>query len=210
MELKSKLKILWRRKWCRRTFILLIGLFILFGPIPFKGLYRGRVVDAVTGKPIVGAVVVVSWTAVSPNAGGGTTYGLDATEMLTDENGEFSFWGIGGLYYAFAAETHIGVYKVGYPSFDSLWWGYKRFASSSTAELARSKFGYFVHFKWGRAIVMLRPITTFEQFAKYGRPPRVYAAQKNGEPFLEHDKAEAEYHELYKSKYKLYKEMKNQ
>lgn len=208
MNLKSKFKALWHRKWYRRTFFLLVALFILFGPIPFRGLYRGRVVDAETGQPIVGAVVVVGWTAMSPNVGGGTTYGIDATEKLTDENGEFSFWGIGGLYYALVSDTHVGIYKVGYPNFDALWWSYKHFASSSTAEVAREKFGYFVHFEWGRAIVALRSITTFEQFAKYGGPPRVHAARKNGKPFLEHDKAEAEYHKLYTVKYKIYKQAK--
>lgn len=51
--------------------------------------YRGKVVDAETGAPIAGAVVIAVWDREWTGAGGRVPEFYDAREVLTDEAGEF-------------------------------------------------------------------------------------------------------------------------
>jgi len=53
------------------------------------GPYKGKVVDAESGKPIEGAVVFMKCSTSTFSAGGSVGYYADATEVLTDEKGEF-------------------------------------------------------------------------------------------------------------------------
>ena len=54
------------------------------------GPYRGRVVDAETKQPLVGAVVLVYWNRLTPGLGHGPVSSfLDAEETLTNIHGEF-------------------------------------------------------------------------------------------------------------------------
>jgi hypothetical protein len=57
---------------------------------------RGRVVDAETGAPLEGVVVVADWKLLAGGYGhGGHTNSLVVHETVTDHNGEFGFpnWG---------------------------------------------------------------------------------------------------------------------
>jgi len=55
-----------------------------------SGPYRGRVVDAETKQPLVGAVVLVYWNRLTPGLGHGPVGRfLDAEETLTNIHGEF-------------------------------------------------------------------------------------------------------------------------
>lgn len=54
-----------------------------------SGPYRGRVVDAETKEPLVGAVVLMSWYRMAPGLGHASSSFVDAEETLTDERGEF-------------------------------------------------------------------------------------------------------------------------
>ena len=54
-----------------------------------SGPFRGRVVDADTGQPLVGAAVVAAWFLEQPLAVHGTATAYDVVEILTDDNGEF-------------------------------------------------------------------------------------------------------------------------
>jgi len=51
--------------------------------------YRGKVVDAETGGPITGAVVIAVWEREFTGAGGRLHEFYDAQEVLTDQAGEF-------------------------------------------------------------------------------------------------------------------------
>lgn len=55
--------------------------------------YWGKVVDAETGEPIVGAVVVIKWAEGEPTVAGVSTRLKDVKETLTDENGEWELRG---------------------------------------------------------------------------------------------------------------------
>lgn len=74
-----------------------IGVLIV-GYIYFTYLYvyRGKVIDADTKKPIEGAVVVASWLEERPTIAGGTTRTKDVKETLTDKDGEWSIRGARG------------------------------------------------------------------------------------------------------------------
>lgn len=54
------------------------------------GPYFGKVVDAETGEPLEGAVVLIDFNTKEYTLGGGTRSSfVDAVEVLTDTNGEF-------------------------------------------------------------------------------------------------------------------------
>ena len=72
--------------------VLLLPTLLFFGHVrgALGGDYHGQVVDAETGKPIEGAVVVVEWHKKPRIAMGGINYFHSATETLTDPEGKFS------------------------------------------------------------------------------------------------------------------------
>jgi hypothetical protein len=54
-----------------------------------KGTYRGRVLDAETGRPLAGVVVVAVWRRDRVMPLGGRSEHYAAREALTNENGDF-------------------------------------------------------------------------------------------------------------------------
>jgi hypothetical protein len=100
----------------------------IFGFFYWDGPYWGRVLDADTGKPIPGAIVVAEWEFdYFQFLAGGTTY-ADARETVTDKNGLFiipvaraaQLWPLSRI-----VLDEINVYKPGYdshpPSISRLW-----------------------------------------------------------------------------------------
>ena len=86
----------------RRIAMLMLGLTtlstacVLAPPLYWAESISGRVVDADSGEPIEGAVVVADWLLYSGGMGhGGVRDSLFAEEALTNGNGEFRFgkWG---------------------------------------------------------------------------------------------------------------------
>jgi hypothetical protein len=55
------------------------------------GPFMGKVVDAETGEPIEGAVVLIVFSIESSSLGGSVNSFADAIETLTDAQGEFKF-----------------------------------------------------------------------------------------------------------------------
>ena len=55
----------------------------------YHGPYRGRVIDAETKRPLMGAVVVAIWSREVAQIVHSTTYLYEVCEALTDANGEF-------------------------------------------------------------------------------------------------------------------------
>lgn len=77
-----------------RKFALVIVLAFFTGcgpmyPLFAGGPYKGKVIDAETKAPIVGAVVVAVWYRGAPGLGVYSHGFLDAEETLTDKSGEF-------------------------------------------------------------------------------------------------------------------------
>lgn len=55
----------------------------------YHGPYQGKVIDAETKQPLVGAAVVARWDQVKLHLFGTNTVFWEAREVLTDKNGEF-------------------------------------------------------------------------------------------------------------------------
>jgi hypothetical protein len=78
-----------------RNFLLTLLFTTLAGcgpvsPLFAGGPYKGKVIDAETKAPIVGAVVLAVWYRGAPGLGHASHGFLDAEEVLTDKSGEFT------------------------------------------------------------------------------------------------------------------------
>ena len=76
----------------------------------------GTVVDAVTGKPIEEAVVLIEWT-ITKGMGLSYTKSHKVIEAVTNENGNFT---IMGSLNPFANDPHITIYKKYYVTWNNL------------------------------------------------------------------------------------------
>ena len=71
------------------TLVLIVAAALGLSACASTGPYRGRVVDAETKQPLVGAVVLVYWNRLTPGLGHGPVSAfLDAEETLTNIHGE--------------------------------------------------------------------------------------------------------------------------
>jgi len=95
-------------------FLLTMTLFIVSG---CSGSIGGTVVDADTGQPVEGAVVLAEWTRTS-----GKWIGLRATdsykvvETITDKAGKFS---VRGVLNPLVDPPHLTIYKKGYVAWNN-------------------------------------------------------------------------------------------
>ncbi|MEE9911510.1 MAG: carboxypeptidase-like regulatory domain-containing protein [Deltaproteobacteria bacterium] len=76
----------------------------------------GFVVDAETGKPIEGAVILVEWTKVKGLPGLTHTESYKVVEVITDKEGKASIEGVVGL---FVDLPRVTVYKKGYVAWNN-------------------------------------------------------------------------------------------
>jgi hypothetical protein len=105
-----------------RLMLLLIFLLLPFSQVrgAWGGDYHGQVVDAETGKPIEGAVVVVEWHKKPRVAMGGISYFHNAREALTDADGKFSLDSSPGVDwnpFTYVEEPRIIAFYPGYRPF---------------------------------------------------------------------------------------------
>src|SRR5512138_1168054 len=78
--------------------ILVLGLIMLItGKFGKDKVYHGRVIDAETKDPIVGAVVVAHWVEARGTVSGDSTRFKDVKEVLTDKDGKWSITGPEGM-----------------------------------------------------------------------------------------------------------------
>jgi hypothetical protein len=77
----------WVFQWML-ALVTLIGASACGGTAHF-GPYQGKVIDAETGEPIEGAVVLIAFYTERHTLGGNVSRFEDAVETLTDKNGEF-------------------------------------------------------------------------------------------------------------------------
>lgn len=106
----------------RAIAVLFLLILLSFGQVreAWGDDYHGQVVDAETGKPIEGAVVVVEWHKKPRVAIGGINYFHNAREALTDADGKFvldSSPGIDWNPFTYVQEPRIIVFYPGYRPF---------------------------------------------------------------------------------------------
>ncbi|MDA8238769.1 MAG: hypothetical protein M0Z67_00180 [Nitrospiraceae bacterium] len=100
-------------------FILFLVFFIVLTsgccyPLRHDGPYKGKVVDAETGQPIEGVVVLGVWFKVAATPAGGVSSYYDARETVTDRNGEFEIQGVGLKILSNVAPMNVLIFKSGY------------------------------------------------------------------------------------------------
>lgn len=125
-----------------------------FTIIGYEGSCKGKVIDADTGDPIEGVVVLAVWNKIYPNAAGHTTKFYDAREAVTDKNGEFEIPGIGLKILSLLDDPSVTIFKAGY-MYDSLFWepGY----------LPYQPFEWKMKWEGEKAIIPLKKLTMEER-----------------------------------------------
>ena len=130
------------KKTILSTFILVSFTILLSGcfaccvrPIQYDGAYKGKVIDADTGEPIEGVVILGTWDTVSSGVGGGVSEYYDAKETVTDKNGEFTLPGV-GLRINIINKLDsmlVLIFKTGYGYIgEGLWESYKKYSENFT------------------------------------------------------------------------------
>jgi hypothetical protein len=142
------------------------------GCASFRAPYKGKVVHAQTGRPLVGTLVVANWRSTTITVAGGVTHCKDAREVLTDEKGEFE---IPKLYFG---DISIVIFKLGFKPINCLW---------SSLDLDGGCMPQKAVWDKDRAIIPLRQVTQ-TQLKWEGRPPRP-CGRKDGKSLIEYKKA---------------------
>jgi hypothetical protein len=90
------------------------------------GPYMGKVVDAETGEPIEGAAVLAVYKTQSYTLAGSISHFLDAQEVVTDQNGEFTVPPLNSLTFrplqSFEAWAWTTIFKPGYAGYGCTPW----------------------------------------------------------------------------------------
>lgn len=94
--------------------VLIIALFFLTSGC-YASDITGTVVDAETGKPIEGAVVLAEWTKTK-GLGLTSTESYKVVEVVTDKDGKFA---VSGVSTPFVNPPHLTIYKKGYVAWNN-------------------------------------------------------------------------------------------
>jgi len=169
------------------AFINFLGVIIFIGcasAVRYDGPYEGRVIDADTGQPIEGVVVLGVWNKEYPTPGGAVHEFYDARETVTDKNGEFSIPGMGLEILSNVTPMDVLIFKTGYRYLESTWRGLK-------VDILLSK-----KIKWegNKAIIPLKKLT-MEERKKQGTPsfPSEAYKEKKMPLFIKEINKEEEY-----------------
>lgn len=87
----------------------------------YDGTHSGRVVDADTGEPVEGVVVLGVWKSEWATVAGGTSDYHDARETVTDKDGNFSIPGQGVLLFSNVGPMRSNIFKAGYKYLSFYW-----------------------------------------------------------------------------------------
>jgi hypothetical protein len=88
----------------------------------YDGTYKGKVIDADTGEPVEGVVVLGTWYSIII---GDLIRFDDARETVTDKNGEFSIPGKGLRIMSNLEPMRVMIFKAGYGYEEWSWKSFK-------------------------------------------------------------------------------------
>ena len=146
------------------AFIIIITVTIIFlgcaSAIRYDGPYKGRIIDADTGDPIEGVVVLGKWSREHITPGGAVSEYYDARETITDNNGEFSIPGQGLLIASNVTPMSVLIFKAGCEYLETTWLGLK------VDGILRQR----VKWEGDKAVIPLKKLT-MEERKKRGSPP---------------------------------------
>lgn len=191
MEMVSKVKKIWRHKKGKWAIIGAVIVLLFTLPVRCDGPYKGQVVEAKTGTPMAGVLVVGYWTYMSAHAGGGTTHCLDAVEMLTDKKGKFEISGRFSALLRPLGSMNITLYKIGYEIVGPMPWE----SFMIDKHLVKK-----VKWEAERVIVPLERIMRVQLTSPIGRPPFITCGPKNREPLTEYMKVRREFQRAIEKK----------
>ena len=157
-----------------KTKLIALIYFLLFlpacaSPFRYDGPYDGRVVDAETGKPMDGVVVLGVWYKEAPTVAGAVSSYYDAAETVTDKNGDFKISGKGLKILSNVGVMNVLIFKAGYEYMGM--WTWEAFKED---ELLKKK----IRWEEKRVIVPLKKLT-MEERQKQGSPD--FPSQIQGE-----------------------------
>src|SRR4030043_303076 len=94
--------------------LMVLATFTCAYGIRYDGPYSGRVIDADTGAPVEGVVVLGVWNTEQITPGGAVHNFHDARETVTDKNGEFEIPGKGLMLLSNVTPMDVLIFKAGY------------------------------------------------------------------------------------------------
>jgi hypothetical protein len=157
IDMKKKLEVLFA------VIIIFVGIYLLslMGflpvfcyPVRYDGPYEGKVVDADTGKPIEGVVILGVWYKELPTPAGAVSSYYDAMETVTNKNGEFEIHGLGLKIFSNVTPMRVLIFKSGYEHLGLWLW-----ESFKEDEILKKK----VVWEGKKAIISLKKLTMEER-----------------------------------------------
>lgn len=127
--------------------------------IRYDGPHKGRVIDADTGAPIEGVVVLGVWNTEKATPGGAVHDFYDARETTTDKNGDFEISGMGLKILGNVTPMDMLIFKAGYEHIGLYPW-----ASLKEDILLRKK----IKWEGEKAIIPLKKLTMEERRKRFG------------------------------------------
>jgi hypothetical protein len=94
--------------------LLVLATFTCAYGIRYDGPYSGRVIDADTGAPVEGVIVLGVWNTEQTTPGGAVHSFHDARETVTDKNGEFEIPGMGFMILENVTPMDVLIFRAGY------------------------------------------------------------------------------------------------
>jgi hypothetical protein len=137
-------------------------------PVRYDGPYKGKIIDAETGTPIEGVVVLGEWSKVAATPAGGVSSYYDAQETVTDKNGEFEIPGLGLKILSNVAPMNVLIFKAGYE--------YIGIGPWESLKLDGGLLEKKIAFEGEKAIIPLKKSTLEER--KTRRMPDIYLEEK--------------------------------
>ena len=147
------------------SFVLMLNILLILltsscvSAVRYEGPYKGRVIDADTGEPIEGVVILGVWNKEYPTPGGAVHKFHDARETKTDKNGEFSIQGMGVEILSNVIPMDVLIFKAGYEHIGmGPWASFKK----------SSHFRKIIKWEGNRAIIPLKKWTIEERKNRFG------------------------------------------
>lgn len=147
-------------------FFLALSIMLIFfntscySVVRIDGPYEGRIVDAETGKPLEGVVVLGVWYKEAPTVAGAVSSYYDARETITDKSGNFKIPGKGLKILSNVAPMDVLIFKAGYEHIGTGPW-----EAFKEDEILKTK----IRWEGKRAIIPLKKLTMEER--KKQNPP---------------------------------------
>ena len=142
--------------------LLVLATFTCAYGIRYDGPYSGRVIDADTGAPVEGVVVLGVWNTEKATPAGAVHDFHDARETVTDKNGDFEIPGMGFMILGNVTPMDVLIFKAGYEHI-----GMSSWASLKEDLILRKK----IKWEGKKAIIPLKMLSINER-KKKGPPSR--------------------------------------